>query len=280
MEVRMSDIVYLYGFVPANAETPPRALGGVHGAPVSLVPLGGVNAVVSHVPHDDFTPDVIDANITDMNWVGARGLEHERVVAWFVDHGDILPVSLFTMFSSNEALVSDATDRSVQIAKQLARLHNHREWDLKVSFNQQQLAQHAASVIDSVRALDAEMESAAAGKRFLLQKKRHDILKRELPAAARAQARTLLEALSQHADDVVALAIPRSEELPVVMNAALLVARDAEHVLRTEYAERARSLDDIGITAQLTGPWAPYRFMESQDMEQRDAARDPAAGAE
>jgi hypothetical protein len=259
----MSTIIYLYGFVPAGTESPPRALSGMHGAAVSLLDLGGVDAVVSHVPADELSPAIIESGMQDLNWVGARGLEHERVVAWFVDNAEILPVSLFTLFSSEASLRSEAGERADAARTRLERLQGCREWDLKVSYDQQRLAANAAAVSDTIRAIDAEIAAAAAGRRFLLERKRADMLKHELNGAARNAAASLLETLSAHARDVVALPPPRNEGLPVVLTAALLVHRDAEEAMRTTAAEQAESLENIGIHAQLTGPWAPYRFAEA-----------------
>ncbi len=260
----MSEIIYLYGFAP-TAATPPGSLGGVHGAGVTVAAAGDVHVIYSRVPMADFSPTVIDANIQDLNWVGARGLEHERVVAWFVDNAEILPVSLFALYSSETALIEDAVSRSSAVAAQLARLHGQREWDLKVSYDHQRLSDHAADVMESVRDIDAEMATAAAGKRFLLERKRSEILKKDLAGAAQKTARALLERCAAYAADAVALPIPRAEGLPVVLNAALLVARDSEQVFRNDVAAETETLREMGINVQLTGPWAPYRFTESRD---------------
>ena len=261
----MNDIVYVYGFVPDASAIPPQALTGINGAPVEVVRSGGVHAVVSHVPHAQFAPDVIEAQIEDLDWVGARGLEHERVVAWFVDHAEILPASLFTMFSSDDALEQHAGERAHAVHEALARLRGKREWDLKVTWDQHRLALHAADVMDNVKSLDAEIANAAEGRRFLLERKRAELVKNELSAAARMRARTMLELIAVHAIDVVALPLPRAADLPVILNAALLVDRASEGTLADMAGREAAELQQIGIHARLTGPWAPYRFMESRD---------------
>jgi hypothetical protein len=261
----MSDVLYLYGFVRTTDEAPPRALTGVSGAYVRLLELDGVVAAVSDVSSDEFSPDGIDAHIQDLNWVGARGLEHERVVAWFVDHAEILPVSLFTMYSGEDALRREIRSRIPGIQDAMQRLAGHREWDLKVAYDDAQLKQHAAAVSDAVRAIEEEIAGAAPGRRFLLEKKRRDILKTEISGAARAEARALLDVLAVHAADAITLPMPRNEELPVVMNAALLVEKRNENALRDAAAEPIGRLEKLGIHARLTGPWAPYRFTESTD---------------
>jgi hypothetical protein len=261
----MSDVLYLYGFVSQDAVPVPRALSGVDGARVDTVDVGDVRAVVSAVPADEFSPAVIDANIQDLNWVGARGLEHERVVAWFVDNADILPVSLFTLYSGERALREALASRAAELSMTLRRLADHREWDLKVAYDDGVLTQHAAAVSESVREIDAAIAEAAPGRRFLLDKKRRDIVRHEITSAARAQARSLLEEISEHAVSAVTLPMSRNEELPVVLNAAVLVHKTKEPAMREAAARRVAALESIGIHARLTGPWAPYRFMEEAD---------------
>lgn len=260
----MSEIIYLYGFVP-DAARPPKTLGGVNGAPVEIVNAAGIHAVVSHMPPAEFTPEIIDAQIGNLDWVGARGLEHERVVAWFVDHSEILPAALFTLFSSLDALQQHAIERAHAVHEALARLHGQREWDLKVTWDRNELAAHAADIMESVKSIDAEIAEAAAGRRFLLEKKRADLVKNELSAAARTRAREMLEQIAAHATDVVALPLPRAAELPVILNAALLVKRSSEGALAEAAGREAAALQQIGIHARLTGPWAPYRFMEPRN---------------
>ena len=92
----MSDFLYLYGFVPP-ATPAPTDLTGIAGSPIELLSSGDVKAVVGRVPAQDYAPDRIEDRLQDLKWVAEQGVAHERVVAWFVDHAQILPAPLFTM---------------------------------------------------------------------------------------------------------------------------------------------------------------------------------------
>lgn len=260
----VSDVVYLYGFVPAHAPPPPPTLAGLEGRAVERVELDGLTAIVSELPAALYTADRINARLDDLQWVAERGLAHEHVVAWFVDHGEIIPASLFTLYSSRAALLDALRPRREAVQSQLERLGGRREWDLKVAYHREELVRHAASVSGEVRALDEAIAAAAPGKRFLLERKRDDLVKRELGAAARDVAGQLLEEAKAHVEDVVPLTLPRTAaELPVVLAAALLVPREREEALRVLVEQRATALERIGFSVELTGPWAAYRFLES-----------------
>lgn len=264
--VRHGDcVVYLYGFVPATAPTPPAALVGVGDAAVDLLDVDGVCGVIARLPADRYGGDVIDARVQDLQWVGEQGLGHERVVLWFVDHADILPARLFSMYADEDALRAAMTPRAAHIASELKRLGGRREWNLKAAYDPAVLGRNAGAVSDEVSRMDAEIESAAPGRRYLLQRKRADVLKREVSRAARRLADELLDSLRPHAETVHVLPLPKADEEvgSVVLSAALLITRDAEPAARAAAEARIGELGELGVNITFSGPWAPYRFVEA-----------------
>ena len=262
MEPSLTPLLYLYGFVPSDAATPPPELHGMEGARVRLLDAGAFALAASEVDPSVYGAGALEERLGDLAWVGARGVEHEKVVTWFADHATIVPVRLFTLFSTEESLLEEAHRRGDDISASLRRFRDVREWDLKVSFEVATLSRHLSELSDEAAKMDEEIEAAAPGRRYLLERKREELTRREAPAAARRRAGRLLEALRPLAEAVTELDIPSNREgLPVVLDAALLVHRDRVEDLRVRVAEQASELDAIGIRAQLTGPWAPYRFV-------------------
>jgi hypothetical protein len=259
----VSDILYLYGFVPSAAPAPPPDLAGVAGATVRLLELGDVRAVTSLLGSSSFDPADIEARLEDMAWVGEQGLAHERVVLWFVDRAQILPARLFSVYSGEAALRSAMEPQLPRILDHLETLGDGREWNLKVAFDDAKLARHGSEVSAEVRALDDEIAAAPPGRGYLLQRRRSDLLKREVSRAAKRLANELLEALSAHADATRILPLAGADSAgTVVLNAALLVSRASEAAMREEAAERMEVLSGLGMLPAFTGPWAPYRFIE------------------
>lgn len=275
----MSDVVYLYGFVPAITALD-GAPAGIDDRAVEAIELDGAHALVSRLPADDYAAAALDTRMEDLGWVAARGLAHERVVAWFVDHGEIVPAPLFTLFSSVAALKADAGRRAAHIRQTLERFAGLREWDVKLGYRAEQLAQQAGEVSDEVRALDDEIAAATPGKRFLLERKRADLAKREVVHAARRIADELFDELRAHAHDAVRLALPGgAAELPVVLSAALLIDRAGEAGLVERLETRARALHPLGVELSFSGPWAAYRFMGAPATGAPDAVPDEGAPA-
>ena len=258
----MTPLLYLYGFVPSDAPTPPPELGGMDGATVRLLDAGGFALASSEVDPGVYSAGALEERLGDLGWVGARGVEHERVVTWFADHATVVPVRLFTLFSSREILLEEARRRADDVSASLQRFRDVREWDLKVSYELATLSAHLGELSEGAAEMDAEIEAAAPGRRYLLERKREELTRREAPAAARRRARALLDELRPLAEGVNELEIPPHREgLPVVLDAALLVHARRVDELRAKVSARTQELGAIGIRAQLTGPWAPYRFV-------------------
>lgn len=256
--------LYLYGFVPADAALPAHGLLGIGDGEVRLLEVDGVAAVVSPVPQDEFDDDRLTERSSDLEWLAALGLQHEQVVAWFVDHSWILPSRLLTLFSGQEAVRVAAAGDAGRIRAELERLEGVREWDLKVGYRPARLEEHLAAVSDAIASLDREIESATPGKRFLLQKKRKDMARIEGQASARRLARELLAELEPLARET-RRTTPPTEDAPVLLNVAFLMPRDSEDELVERAARLGDRLTGLGLVVQLSGPWAPYRFLDPPD---------------
>lgn len=253
-------VLYLYGFVPADASLPERGLLGVGDAPVELLPLDGFAAAIGRPDPGVYSAAPLEARTGDLEWMAEQGLRHEQVVAWFVDTASIVPSRLLTLFSSDEALRSAVRDPGA-IREDLARFARAREWDLKVAWDADVLAAHLGEVSAEIGDLDRQIAAASPGKRFLLERKRRDVARTEGREVARRLATELFEELRASAEDAV-LRPPPPDGAPVVLNAALLVPVEAEPDLLARAAAARDRLGGIGVTVSFTGPWAPYRFTE------------------
>lgn len=255
-------LVYLYGFVPADATTPERGLLGVGDAEVELVTLDGFAAAVSRVDPDTYDAAGLESRAADVEWMAEQGLRHEQVVAWFVDTASILPSRLLTLFSGDPVLRSNAAAEAARIRSELDRFADVREWDLKVGYRSEQLVEHLAEVSGRVRELDRRIEEATPGKRFLLEKKRRTMARAEARQAARRLAGELLESVRPLSSDVAV--VPPPAEAPVVLNAALLVPRGHEAEVQDRVRREVDRLTALGLVVEYTGPWAPYRFLDAE----------------
>jgi hypothetical protein len=257
----VSNLVYLYGFVP-RGELGAPTLPGIAGQPVELVEVGAVKAAVSRVPAASFAPELVEERVHDLDWLSEQGALHERVVTWFADHAEILPVRLLTLYSGADALAASLRDGGRGLAKRLGQLAGLREWDLKVRYDARILSDHLGEVSEEIARLDREAAAASPGRRYLIERRRAEMVKDETGRAARLLADTLHEQMSGMSRDSRTMPPPKDTvDLPMVLNAAYLVPRDIEQEMHRAAAAELERLRALGLDGQLTGPWAPYRFL-------------------
>lgn len=261
----MADLIYLYGYVPGDGVAGDlRALRGIADRPVELLSCGPAVAVVSAVPADDYAAERIEPRLSDLAWLGEQGLAHERVVAALVDRTTVLPMRLFTLFSSTAALLQECEQRADWLRASLARLDGLRQWDLKVSYDAERMLATIGEASDEVAAIDAELARASPGKSYLLRKQRDDVARTEVRRAVGALGEEVLAQLEPAAAEVKRIAPPSNAEpgeLPVILAAALLVGREREAELRDRLGSASERLGPRGVSITCSGPWAAYRFV-------------------
>jgi hypothetical protein len=148
----------------------------------------------------------------------------------------------------------------------LEQLRDLREWDLKVSYDARSLGEHLGEISDEVARLERELANAAPGRRYLLERKRDTLVGEETSRAAKRLALELDQRLTSLAREARRLPLSSSKgDLSVVLNAAYLVVRSQEKRLAEAAEEAAGRLGRVGIDVQLSGPWAPYRFLAPDD---------------
>ena len=260
----MPELVYLYGWIPRDAGAEIDAVRGIADSPVELLPCGDALAAISRVPADVYSTDHIEARLGDLQWLGEHGLAHERVVAALVDRTTVVPMRLFTLYSSDDALREECTQRGSWIRDTLARLDGLREWDLKVSYESERMLATIGESSTEVADIDRELAAASPGRKYLLQKRRDDVARAAVRSAVGVLGDEVLRALEPVTAGVKRVAPPSSAdptELPVILAAALLVARDREDALREKLVSESDRLAARGVSISCAGPWAAYRFV-------------------
>lgn len=271
----MEEVLYCYGFVPSGTGPPPAdALPGIADRPVEIVDLGFCEAVVSRLPAEDYGPEVVESRLRDLEWVGAQGLAHERVVTWYVDEAWILPARLLTLYSAPSALEEEATSREAELSEALDRMEGMYEWDLKVSYDAGRLKDRLGDLSEEIAELEERIASTSAGRGYLLGRVKDEKIRTESADVARRIADGLLEELERGAEEVARVELPgKGSDLPVVLNAALLVRSGGEDRLTAAVERRTEELEEHGIHVDFSGPWAPYRFLGDRDDSGPDHGR-------
>ena len=228
--------------------------------PIRLLDAGkGLWLAVASAPLDRYSEDIINQRLSDLAWVSHAAVAHEAVVESFIDQRAILPMKLFTIFTSDDRAMEEMQGDRRRVDRLVKRVANHLEWGVRVSLDKARLPRR------SVRsdATTAKPGAKAAGASYLSRKKAQRDATVELAEHAQETVASLYDRLGARAR----LARRRmASELPVqggplLLDAAFLVPRTRAAGFRALARREARRLGRSGYHVALTGPWPPYTFV-------------------
>ncbi|MEX2582375.1 MAG: GvpL/GvpF family gas vesicle protein [Gemmatimonadota bacterium] len=261
-------LIYLYGLTAGDAADPPSELTGVEDAPVEVVRVGSLGAIVSRVPADAYSDDALNARLDDLAWVGARGVSHERVLDWFAEHGPVIPLSLFSLHGDLVRLERRIGSEQEAFGRSLERLRGRKEWGIKLWRHEADAGEGIDRLSPSLQEIGRQIDEAPAGKRFLLEKKRQAMRLEELRLVSNRIAHELFADLRGVSDGATSVPIPGvapAAERVLLLHAAYLVADDGFEEFQRAVTEQAGRLAGSGFEIEFTGPWPAYNFASTDD---------------
>jgi hypothetical protein len=212
--------------------------------------------VVADAPLARYSEAAINRRLSDLDWVSRAALAHESVVESFIDAPAVLPMKLFTIFTSDARALAHLEREHGRIGSLLDRVAGHQEWGVRV-------------VLDAVtphahERLRSRARSAQSGVAYLSLKKAQRDRASELVQRARATVEELYDRLTSRA---AASKRRAASELPVkggplLLDAAFLVPRSRSVRFRAVVARESKALASHGYLVTMSGPWPPYTFVQ------------------
>ena len=258
----MNSLTYVYGIVVADRKPSlARVPAGLPGAsPVRLVEIEPARFLaVANVKPRDYGEATINRRLSDLDWVSRAAVAHQQVLEALAARTTVLPMKLFTIFSTDERALADVRNRRAQVDRLVKRVGGHHEFGVRVI-----LDRATAMAQQRARGAGGSRRAAGNGIAYLTQKKAQRDAASELATRARDTVADLYDRLARRAR----LARRRSTgELPVdngplLLDAAFLIPRAKARSFRSEVAREARALSKQGYGVVLTGPWPPYTFVQ------------------
>ena len=197
-----------------------------------------------------------------------RALAHDRVLTWASDHGAVVPLPMFSVFSGADAVRDMLRERATQLASLLAHVGAGREYALRVYRVDADLAAALPALSPRIRELTDSAAAASPGQRYLIERLAAE-QRSELRVVSQALADRVVSSLASHAVDVVRSPIPRFStaepaDAPtpgaMVLNAAFLVAPDRLNDFQRALTEIVAREQLNGFRFDFTRPWPPYHF--------------------
>jgi hypothetical protein len=248
-----------YVYCVVHAAVAPKAARAPQGLPgaarPSVLPAGrSLWIVVAEVPLERYGPAPLEISLRDMQWVADVAVAHEAVVEHFSrqPRTTVIPMKLFTMFSTTERAVEDMRSRRRDLDPVLKRIAGCEEWGVRIT-----------RTVPARRRKDGA-ERASSGAAFLAAKRQARDDAREAVRTAGALAGGAFEALAAVARDARRRDdAPEGAAAPPLLDAAFLVPATRRARFRSLARRLAAGSAKAGAQMTLTGPWPPYNFVQT-----------------
>jgi gas vesicle protein GvpL/GvpF len=285
-------LTYVYCLVAdrkrPSAAKRPKGLPGL--GPLRLLPVGerALWLVVAAAPTQRYGEKAINEGLRDLDRVSRAAVAHEAVVESFLSASAVLPMKLFTIFTSDARALEYISSQRSQIDAALERVSGHDEYGVRVALDGTARSQEQAPpggagfppplANESGRAAarragasqraggsrPAKRTNAAAGASYLQRKK----AQRDATAERALRAREVVADLYDRLAGVASAARRRAatempaQGGPLLLDAAFLVPRSRAKRFNAAVRSQAKLLVPQGYGIALSGPWPPYSFMQ------------------
>jgi len=262
--------VYLFCFGRPHALPSPNPRGLDDRHPVSKWVAEDVMAVVSTVSLEEFCGPLAEVRMKDLSWIGPRACRHEEVIEQLGKHTPVLPARFGTIFSSLKQLGRLLNMHHDRISRFLDRAMDKDEWSIKGIMDTSQAKE---KVLSSALSRDAErLASLSPGMRYFQEQRIRSGVDRELRAWLREACGEIWKDLKSRASECCERRVlshnPEGVDGDMVLNWAFLVSRDSVEDFRACVDQRRLKYAEQGLAFHLSGPWPPYSFCPSLEMEE------------
>ena len=102
------------------------------GAPRAVAVAPGLWLVVADAPLDRYGAVAIDRRLHDLDWVSACALAHEAMVEHVARLGTVVPMKLFTLFTTDARALAHVRRRRRALAQVIRRIAGRQEWGVRI----------------------------------------------------------------------------------------------------------------------------------------------------
>ena len=204
-------------------------------------------AVVADAPLERFTGEALQQEMQDVESISRHAFAHASVIEFFFRRAPVIPLKLFTLFSSEEKARAHVRSRLAPLKRMFAALRGLEEWGVRIIAGE--VEAEAARTLDS-------------GRDYLQLKKR---LQEQTVAPSRATQRAVngaLRSLGRLASKTRKEVFPTpGRGRPYISGASFLVSAKRRTAWKTQAARIAAALAAQGHRLEMSGPWPPYHFV-------------------
>lgn len=254
----MTGLRYVYGIVPTPAAPAIAAarLAGIDGSAVDVIVEAPLAAVSSVVDEREYSSDVVNERIRDMDWLTPRAAVHQAVNASVLEIAEtVLPLSFGVLYLDDDRVRAMLREDAASRTERLSALRGRGEWVVTVTRDGA-----SADAPEDLEELDREIATSAPGRAFLLEKRRTRVAREVVERSDADAARLALVTLEESCERTYREPVATGGHDAVILRVSLLATREAARGVDEAIASLGRDLAARGYAVRSTGPWPAYRF--------------------
>jgi hypothetical protein len=245
-----ANATYVYCLV--HSKTRPSLRGAPDSVPgagsLRLLPIDReIWAAVADAPLEHFAGDALQQEMQEVEGISRHAFAHASVIEFFFRRSPVIPLKLFTLFSSDERVMVHVRSRLATLKRMFASLGGREEWAVRIIAGE--MAREAARALDSGRAY------------LTLKKRLHQQSSTASPKTVRAMDAALRSlgrvAVKSRKETFPAAAKGR----PYVAGASFLVDAKRRGAWTKQINSITAAMDEAGHRLEVSGPWPPYHFV-------------------
>ena len=230
---------------------------GIRNQQIYEIGYRDLSAVVSNFPLEQ-----LKANMDDV-------IAHQKVVENMRKKAGItiLPVRFGTILKNQEEVVNLLSKSYNEYKSKLSKLSGKDEFGLKVLITNttreklQELVEAESKEIKKMKDNISSLSANSSGSTYLLKLNLEDAIKNGISKKIEKLANEIHQQFVQISEESNLL---KADIEQLILNAAYLVNQNSATVFKSKFQELKQAYGSVGLIFHMSGPWAPYSFLEGK----------------
>ncbi|WP_027364789.1 GvpL/GvpF family gas vesicle protein [Desulfotruncus alcoholivorax] len=266
--------IYLYCIAPleaANIFKDQIVTGLPDGGSVRSIEYGNIAAIVSPVPVETYSQNVLKELVKNLDWLESRVTRHEVIIQYVAGQYPVIPMKFCTIFHTHERVKQLLSQKESEFNNMLTSLKGKEEWGLKIYYKPALLSRHVEKNSTRIQEAKGMAEAKGAGTAYFIRKKMDDLLAEEVENTAALIVEQVHTKVEQYAEEAKLNRLLGSEITgrleTMALNAVYLVEQSIINDFKQRVVDLSEQYENQGFDFVLTGPWPPYNFTSFSGLE-------------
>ena len=257
----MNDLIYVFGIT----DNPPGPYQNWESDGLETVLYNDFYVIIKFVPEKEFSPANLKKNLSDINWLESKIVEHIRVINKIMEHTPVIPFKFGTIYNSESDLKKFFTAYYTSIKENLLKIKGKEEWAVKIYCNRRILSEQIDNISKDAEDLEKQIMASSPGKAYLLQRKKTELIKAEVDRICNEYRNSYFDNL-KNLSELSSLNMVHNEDIIskagiMILNASFLVKKDEVLTFKNAAGIPGKKDKGSGFLIDITGPLPPYSFV-------------------